>query len=72
LKLLKEGRVADFNQLQSQADAKPLMFPSADLQGAKISGVNLRGAQLRAANLDGVNLDQADLSSFLRLSDIVP
>jgi hypothetical protein len=68
LKLLKEGRVADFNLLQSQTGSKPLILPGVDLQGVKLSGINLNGAQLRQANLDGAILDKADLG-YANLED---
>ena len=66
LKLLKEGRIEEWNQRRASAEETPPLEKAnlieADLSDANLSGADLSRVDLSQANLSGADLSGADLS----------
>jgi uncharacterized protein YjbI with pentapeptide repeats len=63
-KLLREGRVKDFNErrkLGEPVDLRDCDFRGIDLRGLNAAGLDFSGSYFRQADLRGVDLSQARL-----------
>lgn len=73
LKMIKEGKIRDFNTLREEGKFTDLDFNNVDLRGANLESANMRGSNLRNADLESAklyytkfptaDLSQANLSS---------
>jgi uncharacterized protein YjbI with pentapeptide repeats len=62
IKLLKAGRVEEFNARLANSSFSRLDLQLIDLSGANLSGASLKKAYLKGADLSGANLSGANLS----------
>lgn len=63
-KLLREGRVADFNQAKSDGmsmDLRNCDFRGINLRGLDAAGLDLSGCYFRQADLRGIDLRETNL-----------
>jgi len=63
-KLLREGRVKDFNErkkLGEKIDLRDCDFRGLDLRGLDAHGLDLRGCYFRQTDLRGVDLSESNL-----------
>jgi uncharacterized protein YjbI with pentapeptide repeats len=62
LNLLKDGHIAEFNDIRTQDDYANLSAADIDLRGKELRDVNLERIMLREANLQGADLTSANLN----------
>jgi hypothetical protein len=63
LKLLREGKVEEFNRMREQNPAVSLDFASENLYGVHIAGANPSSAYLKRVIFSEADLEGADLSN---------
>jgi uncharacterized protein YjbI with pentapeptide repeats len=63
LKLLREGKVQEFNRMREQNSTVSLDFSRENLYGVHIAGANLSSANLNKINFTQADLEGADLSN---------